>query len=31
VARLAPLSSGRWWPPLDQLLDGVDRLVPDQV
>ncbi len=30
-ARLAQLSSGRWWPPLDQLLDGVDRLVPDQV
>jgi hypothetical protein len=30
-ARLAQLASGRWWPPLDQLLDGVDRLVPDQL
>src|SRR6266508_3228215 len=30
-ARLAQLSSGPWWPPLDQLLDSVDRLVPDQL
>jgi hypothetical protein len=30
-AQLAQLSSGRWWPPLDQLLDGVDRLVPDEL
>jgi hypothetical protein len=30
-ARLAQLASGRWWPPLDRLLDGVDRLVPDQL
>jgi hypothetical protein len=30
-ARLAQLTSGRWWPPLDRLLDGVDRLVPDQI
>jgi hypothetical protein len=30
-AQLAQFSSGRWWPALDQLLDGVDRLVPDQM
>jgi hypothetical protein len=30
-AQLDPLAPGRWWPPLDELLDGVERLVPDQV
>jgi hypothetical protein len=30
-ARLDQLATGRWWPPLDQLLDGIERLVPDQV
>ena len=30
-ARLAQLSSGPWWPPLDQLLTGIDRIVPDKV
>ena len=30
-AALAHLGAGRWWPDLDQLLDGVDRVVPDQV
>jgi hypothetical protein len=30
-AQLGQLASGRWWPPLDQLLDGIDRLVPDQL
>jgi hypothetical protein len=29
--QLANLASGRWWPDLDRLLDGVDRVVPDQV
>jgi len=29
--QLGQLSSGRWWPPLDRLLDGVDRLVPDKI
>jgi hypothetical protein len=28
--KLASLASGRWWPDLDRLLDGVDRVVPDQ-
>jgi hypothetical protein len=27
---LAHLSSGRWWPDLDRLLEGVDRAVPDR-
>lgn len=26
---LAHLGAGRWWPPLDELLDGIDRVVPD--
>ena len=25
------LRAGRWWPPLDRLLEGIDRRVPDQV
>jgi hypothetical protein len=29
--QLANLTSGRWWPDLDRLLDGVDLVVPDQV
>jgi hypothetical protein len=28
---LPRLSPGKWWPPLDRLLDGIDRVVPDQV
>ena len=28
---IAKLASGRWWPELDRLLAGVDRVVPDQV
>ena len=30
-ATLPRLSAGRWWPDLDDLLDGIDRVVPDQV
>jgi hypothetical protein len=30
-ATLGRLGSGRWWPDLDQLLEGVDRVAPDQV
>jgi hypothetical protein len=30
-ATLPRLSAGRWWPDLDELLDGIDRVVPDQV
>jgi hypothetical protein len=28
---LAHLTAGRWWPDLDELLAGIDRVVPDQV
>jgi hypothetical protein len=28
---LAHLSAGRWWPDVDRLLDGIDRVVPDQI
>jgi hypothetical protein len=28
-AVLGHLGAGRWWPDLDELLDGVDRVVPD--
>jgi hypothetical protein len=28
---LAHLAAGRWWPDVDRLLEGVDRVVPDQV
>jgi hypothetical protein len=31
IGYLATLPSGRWWPPLDELLRGIDRVVPDQV
>jgi hypothetical protein len=31
AAELGRLPSGRWWPALDQLVDGVDRVVPDRV
>ena len=24
-------AAGRWWPDVDRLLDGVDRVVPDQI
>jgi hypothetical protein len=27
---LASLSSGPWWPPMDELLTGIDRAVPDR-
>lgn len=27
---LAHLSSGQWWPDVDDLLDGIDQVVPDQ-
>jgi hypothetical protein len=30
-ASIANLASGRWWPELDRLLAGVDRVVPDQL
>jgi hypothetical protein len=30
-ARLGQLGSGRWWPDLDRLLDGIDKVVPDQL
>jgi hypothetical protein len=30
AAALPRLGSGRWWPDLDVLLDGIDRVVPDQ-
>jgi hypothetical protein len=23
--------AGRWWPEVDRLLDGIDRIVPDRV
>jgi len=26
---LRRLSAGRWWPDVDELLDGIDRVVPD--
>lgn len=29
-AALARLRAGRWWPDLDGLLDGIERVVPDQ-
>ncbi len=25
------LPAGRWWPPLDQLLDGIEHVVPDRL
>jgi hypothetical protein len=30
-AQLGGLRSGRWWPEVDRLLDGIDRIVPDRV
>jgi hypothetical protein len=30
-AQLGGLGSGRWWPEVDRLLDGIDRVVPDRV
>jgi hypothetical protein len=30
-AQLGGLRSGRWWPDVDRLLDGIDRVVPDRV
>ena len=31
AAALPRLTAGRWWPDLDELLEGIDRVVPDQV
>src|SRR5262249_16391944 len=31
TAILPRLISGRWWPALDHLLDGIDRVVPERV
>jgi hypothetical protein len=31
TAAIAGLGSGRWWPDLDRVLDGIDRQVPDRV
>jgi hypothetical protein len=31
AAQLSGLGSGRWWPEVDRLLDGIDRVVPDRV
>jgi hypothetical protein len=32
AARMLPrLGTGAWWPDLDDLLDGIDQVVPDQV
>jgi len=28
---LTRLSAGRWWPDLDEFLDGIDRVAPDQI
>ena len=30
VDHLAELRAGPWWPDLDRLLDGIERVVPDQ-
>ncbi len=30
-AALRRLPSGRWWPPMDRLLDGIERQVPDLI
>jgi hypothetical protein len=30
TAAIAGLGTGRWWPDLDRLLDGIDRQVPDR-
>jgi hypothetical protein len=30
-AALRRLPPGRWWPPLDRLLDGIERQVPDRL
>lgn len=30
TAALPRLTAGRWWPDLDTLLDGIDRVVPDR-
>lgn len=29
--QLGGLRSGRWWPEVDRLLDGIDQVVPDRV
>ena len=31
VATMSRLTAGRWWPDLDELLDDIDRVVPDKV
>jgi hypothetical protein len=30
-AQLGGLRCGRWWPGVDRLLDGIDRVVPDRL
>jgi hypothetical protein len=30
IAAIASLGTGRWWPDMDRLLDGIDRQVPDR-
>jgi hypothetical protein len=30
LAPIGHLATGRWWPDLDQLLTGIERIVPDQ-
>ena len=31
VEAVSGLGAGRWWPPTAELLDGIDRVVPDRV
>jgi hypothetical protein len=31
LAALESLAPGRWWPPLDRLLEGIERVAPDVV
>lgn len=31
TTRIAHLPAGRWWPDLDQLLSGIEHVVPDRV
>jgi hypothetical protein len=31
LAALGALAPGRWWSPLPELLDGIERAVPDQI
>jgi hypothetical protein len=31
ITALATLTPGRWWSPIDELLSGIERAVPDQI